>query len=119
MGNVVVIVVIAAAAAAAAVDVDVDVDAATNATAVAVTAAAVAGQTTGLNQFDGAWKLKLLLLRSRPARQVRHRAREMAPLDVPRALLDGEKVVKWDDVSTVILKRILNTIDKNIVSAIT
>jgi len=23
----------------------------------------------------------------------------MAPLDVPRALLDGEKVVKWDDVS--------------------
>lgn len=26
----------------------------------------------------------------------------MTPLDVPRALLDGEKVVKWDDVSTYI-----------------
>lgn len=80
------------------IDVDVDVDAATNATAVAVTSGAVTGQTTGLNQFDGAWKLKLLL--QSPGRQVRHRAREMAPLDVPRALLDGEKVVKWDDVST-------------------
>lgn len=87
MGNVVVVVVI---------DVHVDVDAATNATAVAVTTGAIAGPTTGLNQFDGAWKLKLLL--QSPGRQVRHR--EMAPLDVPRALLDGEKVVKWDDVST-------------------